>query len=241
MNRCIIPVVVLLMLVASAFCDDRVGGLWSRTAKSINQSAMPTDIPSPDGKKQLMASWLFDEKADDSFLKLSVRIGGKELTAQIKTGVNPEAMWAPDSTAFFITYSEGGLVGDCHVKVVWIGVTGLSISEPLVPTRKLFAPVCFKPEIPEVVGLAWPHGDSSQLLVALVVPGHSSCAGMGTFRTYQIDSRTGRVVASYSQLESKRRFKGYLASSLLEAEDECARHPIPTRCRPRGMKGSAYK
>ena len=50
---------------------------------------------------------------------------GRRYRTRIGEWVNAEAAWSPDSSAFFVTYSDGGLVGTYHVKVFYVTAAAL--------------------------------------------------------------------------------------------------------------------
>jgi len=211
---------------------DLKGGLWSHSAVSIWGGAASI-IPSPDGKKAIIVRPPQRPDSDETHTVM-VKANGREYRTSIGAWVNAEAVWSPDSKAFFITYSDGGNIGTYHLKVVYVNETGLHVIEPIPNGRKLFAPTCFDPERPNVAGIRWLGNDASRLLIAVQVPPHSSCASMGTFRGFEIALPGGAVLSRYGQIETKRSFGGDLGVELLGAEDDCIRSP--DTCVPAGMK-----
>jgi len=149
--------------------------------------------------------------------------------------VNAEVAWSPDSKAFFVTYSDGGNVGTYHVRVVYVTDSGIRAIEPLPNGRRLFKPICFDPENPNVGAIGWIGNGSDQLAIAVEVPPHSSCASMGTFKAFVIQLPTGNVVSTYGQIEAKRSFSKLIGSELRGADDTCVEEP--RSCVPCGMKG----
>jgi len=149
--------------------------------------------------------------------------------------VNAEAAWSPDSKAFFLTYSDGGNVGTYHVKVVYITESGIHVIEPVPNGSTLFRPRCFDPEIPNVGAIGWVGQGSDRLAIAVEVPGHTSCASMGTFKAFVIQLPGGTVISRYGQIEAKKAFAREIGSELRDAEDSCIEKP--QSCIPCGMKG----
>jgi hypothetical protein len=147
--------------------------------------------------------------------------------------VNGEAAWAPDSKAFFITYSDGGNVGTYHVKIFYVTDSGLRVVEPIPNGSTLFQPRCFDLEQPNVGAIKWMGGGSGSLLIAIEVPPHSSCASMGTFEAFEIELPSGKVISHYNQLTTKKLFKSDLGDELLGADDSCIRKP--QSCVPPGL------
>jgi hypothetical protein len=218
-------------IVAQASVDPK-GGLWSHSAVSIWGGGADT-IPSPDGKKAIIIRPPQHPESDETHTVI-VKANGREYNTSIGAWVNAEAMWSPDSKAFFVTYSDGGNVGTYHFKVVYVDGAGLHIIEPIPNGRKLFAPMCFDPERPNVAAVRWLRHDASRLLIAVEVPPHSSCASMGTFRAFEIALPDGAILSRYGQIETKRSFGNDLGVELLGAEEDCIRKP--ETCVPSGMK-----
>jgi hypothetical protein len=93
-------------------------------------------------------------------------------------------------------------------------IRGLHVVEPVPNGRRLFAPRCFDPELPNVGAIGWVGETSEKLAIAVQVPPHSSCASMGTFKAFVIRLPSGAVVSEYGQLEAKKMFSDRLVSCL---------------------------
>jgi len=91
------------------------GGAFSRTATSIWHGGA-TVIPSPNGEKAILVRPPKAPASDETH-EVVVRAYGREFPTDVGALVNAEAAWAPDSSAFFVTFSDGGNVGTYHVKV----------------------------------------------------------------------------------------------------------------------------
>jgi hypothetical protein len=206
--------------------------MYSRSARSIWASGDIT-IPAPDGTKAIVVKHPENPAAEETHTVL-VRAGSHLYRTKIGALVNAEAAWSPDSKAFFVTYSDGGMVGTYHVRVVYVTDSGVRVIEPVPNGRRLFKPSCFSPEFPNVGAIGWIREGSDQLVIAVEVPGHSSCASMGTFKAFVIQLPTGRVVSEYGQIEAKRSFSTLIGSELRDADDACIEKP--QSCIPCGMK-----
>lgn len=68
-----------------------------------------------------------------------------------------ELFWAPDSAAFFITYSWGGQVGEWRVRVYVIEKEGVRWSDVTQEAVKRFKKhyKCHDPEDPNVAAATW--------------------------------------------------------------------------------------
>jgi len=117
--------------------------------------------------------------------------------------------------------------------VFYLNPAGLRLIEPIRNGRRLFAPRCFDPELPNVAAIKWTQADASRLLIALEVPPHSSCASMGTFRAFEIELPDGNVLTTYDQLAAKKLFLDDLGAELRDADDACIR--TPGKCVPAGL------
>lgn len=188
-------------------------------------------LPSPDGRS--VAHAYFREIGKEyAYIDFSGAVGAHSY--HFIVGPNSELLWAPTSNAVAITFNDGGIVGgyDLYVVRFAAGAELIDLS-PLV--RRAYGPSpCDKPETVNVGAVAWLS--NGHLLAAAEVPGHSACDFMSTFKTFEIDVDHLRVVASWRQLESRRRFEPQLGARLRSAWDECAADP--SICvRPEGTRG----
>lgn len=144
------------------------------------------DLRSPDGAERIIVEQSTDPQAAWPLL-VRVTRSGKSFPAHFERFVSAgaEVSWAPDSSAFFVTYSDGGAIGLYHVLIYRVDDNGLHPYEPIKNGRKLFPPHCFDPEDPNVGAIRW-GPDASTIFIAIEVPPHSSCASMGTFRAFEI-------------------------------------------------------
>ncbi|MBI3661558.1 MAG: hypothetical protein HY234_00690 [Acidobacteria bacterium] len=174
---------------------------------------------------------------------VSVLAYGKTFETDIGYMVCSEVAWAPDSKAFFVTYSDGGAVGNFHVVIYYLGKDGLSDIEPTaqVMSDYLSRPrTCFDDEEPNIAAIAW-RGDSSHILLAAETLPHSNCEEMGTFRAYKVELPSGKIIRSYGQITAKKLFWKHLGDELRNADDECAQIPKPKSCEIPGLHPKKIK
>jgi hypothetical protein len=226
-----ITLVLFTVAGLTAQAADTTSGIFSRSAKDI-WGTKRLVIPSPDGRKSINVDPPTNTNSDEPHTVI-LRANGKSYPTGIGSWVNSEAAWAPDSKAFFVTYSDGGNVGTYHIKIFYVTDSGLRVLEPIPNGRTLFQPRCFDPERPNVGAIKWIGADSGSLLIAVEVPPHSSCASMGTFEAFEIELPSGKVVSHYDQLTAKKLFKSDLGGELLNADDVCIRKP--QSCVPSGL------
>ncbi len=222
---------VLLALHALLAPPRLHADIYSRRATLLSGAKDGTVVKSPDGSKEvkILAA---NPKDADGYARIVVLSNGRTYQTQIGSWVNAEMGWAPDSKAFFVTYSDGGSVGTYHVKVVQVTESGLRVSEPIPDGRKLFKPHCFDTEYPNIGAITW--SGPLQLLIAVEVPPHSSCASMGTFRAFKIELPSGNVDAHYDQLTAKKLFEHDIGTELRGSDDHCVTNP--QECIPPGLK-----
>jgi hypothetical protein len=55
--------------------------------------------------------------------------------------------------------------------------------------------------------------------------GHSNCDSYFTFKAYEVDISTQKILRTYNQLQAKKLFKEDLGEWLSKAPDECIRNP----------------
>ena len=117
---------------------------------------------SPDMKKDLVVG---PTAAGDP--KIEVLLDGARVKVPYSTWPCPEALWSPDSRAFFLNYSTGGAVGTFETRTFYPSREGVKVVDP---TKSVIAdflahyPKCFSPETPNVAGVAWLS--ASRLLVS---------------------------------------------------------------------------
>jgi hypothetical protein len=215
-------------------------GVFSRDAASVWSLARKKQaLSSPDGVNKILVEASPDQQAA---WPLIVRVSRKGKTYPINlervASAGAEVAWAQDSSAFFVTYSDGGAVGTYHVLIYRVDDNGLHSYEPIENGRKLFPPYCFDPERPNVGAIRW-GSDSSSIFIAIEVPPHGSCASMGTFRAFEIRLPEAQVVREYNQLEAKKLFWPSLGVELRNADDGCTREP--GTCVPPGLQPPPVK
>ena len=195
--------------VASAFCFPA-----DKIAKK--------EFPSPDGLKKIIVK-VKPESAPDIF----VEIEGHEFPINFSPWPCPEFEWSQDSKAFFLTYSDGGAVGNYRIIVGYPSGKGVKIIDPSSYVQRDFLahyPTCFEPEGPNIGGIAWLK-DSHHLLIAAEVLPHSNCDMSGTFAAYLIEMPSGKIVKKFGQIEAKQEFGGLLGLELRNSDDECFTSP----------------
>ena len=170
--------------------------------------------------------------------KKTIKVVGPHVTLDIgnqsfETGIDSvtkhdaELGWAPDSTKFFVTWSESGELGPWHMQVY--GVDELGVHEfPKVeePARKDFEqrvrklpidPGVNTPELKHlwdaaeycepyhVIGGRWLNG-SREILLSVLIRNTGDCRYLSEFNVYRVNALTGEVLERFTAAEGHRRF-----------------------------------
>jgi hypothetical protein len=174
-------------------------------------------VLSPDGK--LMIAVVNTE------LNVRRTADGRSLTKEpIGVSSLAEVLWAPDSSAFFLTESEGGWVGQWLLTIYRITHDGLMLFEPSKPAiadfrRRVkngstrYPDFCPEGE-PNVPGVAWLDG-SKRLLLVVEWACHSPCDDMCRKLGYLVNPISGAILERFTEKEMKTRWKQVLGPRLL--------------------------
>src|SRR5262249_36283958 len=105
-----------------------------------------------------------------------------------------EVLWAPDSSAFALTESDGGSVGTWSTTVYRLDealIRPARIDHDVLQDFRRHFPQC-PDESPNVVAVGWSDGSAS-IRIVVQMPCHSSCSAMCAFRGYVINSESGKI------------------------------------------------
>lgn len=203
LSRFLLSAIVLLSTVnALGVESEGAQGAWAREATSVVDLVGRMGIRSPDARKVA-----FIEEDGGG---LSVVKDGRRLLGIENRGVAlplAELSWASASTAFFITYSRGGEVGEWRVDVYVIEKESVRWSDVTQEAVKRFKKhyKCYEPEDPNVGAATWVN-DSKRLLLITEVPPHSSCPEMGKIRGYLVEVPSGKIIREYAERDLRARW-----------------------------------
>ena len=183
----------VLTLLALVVVAQRAGfpmekAIWSTEATSLlyPYETRRLEIAAPDKRKFVVIKGV----------TMQVVMDGNPLSGIEDEGVGTlaELAWSPDSSAFFITESDGGLVGTWDTRVYLIEGNRVRRAYVSQEVAKRFKTTykCREPEEPNIGGIRWIEGSQRLLLVAEVPP-HSSCRDMGKIRGYIVRMPTGKI------------------------------------------------
>jgi hypothetical protein len=126
-----------------------------------------------------------------------------------------EVGWASDSSALFLTRSDGGWVGSWFARVILVNAGKLREIDITQEAAKDFHNHISKcaEEQPNMIALAWLDGSRKLLLVA-ESPNHSSCPDMGNIAGYIIEVPSGRILNTYDKKALKAKFGHFFGPRL---------------------------
>jgi hypothetical protein len=215
----------------TAFGDEPVGAFgkrglqtWSRHAYALPQrwdaKARPFRIASPDSRYILL---IRGRKTDDATLpELEVLKARKQVGAPIPLLTSPEVIWSPDSSAFVLTWTDGGLTGNWRADIYRIEAGGVrKLSYEGAVRRDLAAidppcvgefSTCNRQKMMRdlgwvnVVAIRWLDGGRSLALLAAVPNSSRYGRNMARTRGYVVDSTSGTIHKAYSRRGLQRVF-----------------------------------
>ena len=207
--RLFTQIVVVLTVVLSLSSAEAISEIeqpvWSKGATPI---WLPpgVEVSSPDKTKIAIIS-------HTDYLRLAVRMKGQTLAGIENEGVHSiaEMAWAPDSTAFYITATDGGDVGTWLTTVYLIEkgrVRRIDVRDEIMK-RSMKQYSCIEPEKPNIAAIKWLEG-SAKLLFVAEVPPHSSCPDMGKLFGYIVSIPSGNIVEELDEKKLGAQWARYL-------------------------------
>lgn len=228
------PLRLFLTLIVVANClaaaqhpkvaDDSIGAVplthWvpSPTGYGKDEKPANVDVPSPDGKKMFSV-----REGENGERMIEVKVGGKQVAHHIEYENQPYLLWAPDSSAFLIGFTDAGSYDGWQMKLfVFRGAT-LREYEDLGRAAKLDVARSFPPcrrgsqlnlddcnvrnfaETLNVFPLAWLDGHT--LAISVEVPcstayGPNFCH----FKVFEVKVPAGYILHSYTAKQARARY-----------------------------------
>ena len=177
-------------------------------------------LQSPDNVNTLYARQGNRTYHGDISTEFFVERAGHRLAGTIDPWANPEAAWSPDSKAFWITSTDGGIVGDWRVQVFFVDSSQIREVDVSRYVRndlaRRFPPCDFK-GIPgecnseerkrltekldwvNVYAFHWIEGSRKLLLVGAVPPSSGYGRNMGRLQGYIVEVPSGKIISVYSE------------------------------------------
>jgi hypothetical protein len=160
---------------------------------------------------------------------VSFRMGGRTFDTDINSFVKHDAElgWAPDSTKYFVTWSESGELGPWHMQVYGVDESGIhEYPKVAEPARKDFEhlvrrlPIDPELDTPDlrvfwdsdeycepyhVIGGRWLNG-SQEILLSVLIRNTGDCKYMSEFNVYRVNAVTGQILQRFTAAEGHKRF-----------------------------------
>lgn len=161
--------------------------------------------------------------------KAYMYVGLRRFDTEIDNVVQHDAElgWSPDSTKFFVTWSESGELGPWHMQVFGVDESGVhEFRGAELPARKDFErrvrrwPIDPQFNTPEgraywggeeycepyhVIGGRWLN-NSREILLSVLIRNTGDCRYMSEFNVYRVEATTGKVLHRYTAAEGHRLF-----------------------------------
>ena len=159
---------------------------------------------------------------------VTLRVNGKVYETDLGAKHDAELGWAPDSSRFFVTWTETGELGPWHTQVYAVDDAGIrEIPNVGEMARKDFErrvrgfPIPKEFDNPEgraywegkeycepyhVIGSRWLNG-SKELLLSVLVQNVGNCRYMSEFNVYRVKAETGELLQRYTAREAHKKFE----------------------------------
>ncbi|MFZ2448276.1 MAG: hypothetical protein WAW37_18105 [Syntrophobacteraceae bacterium] len=188
------------------------GGIWAAEAQSPYAGAnlTPTTISAPNGRLSIIATGIGLSLVDES---------GK--ISRLPVLPNPsltEVLWAPDSSAFVINVSDGGLVGTWEAAFFFLDAANRPIRRDI---QRLVMPaankllLCDPDEVANIGVASWVNG-SSEVLVIAEVPPHSSCRNMGSIFGFLVSVESYQITKRIAEDNLRKRWANTLGCRFMK-------------------------
>jgi hypothetical protein len=202
-------------------------GPWSAAAVDLFNTWTALD----DNPRRRMSFYSPDRKKLIEVVgpRVSLRIGGQTFNTDIDnlTKHDAELSWSPDSTKYFVTWTETGELGPWHMQVYGVDESGVhefpKVGEPArrdFEQRVRRMPIDPELDTPElrtfwdragycepyhVIGGRWLNG-SKEILLSVLIRNTSDCRYMSEFNVYRVDAVTGEILQRFTAPEAHKRF-----------------------------------
>jgi hypothetical protein len=175
----------------------------------LDDFANHPEVLSPDKQKaiQLTSNFKFQVRADKAVLS---ELSLPDISANVEIG------WSPDSSQFFISYSDGGAVGAYHVHLY--KVVGRNVSENRIPVgveQRFKAKHWCESRGNNLFFLDWTPDSAVAFFVAEVYPTGDCGKENGLYRGYAVRVEDGELVGVYKEKQTSSLEKSCRATGLL--------------------------
>jgi hypothetical protein len=206
----VVAMAILMAPAPSVRSEDWGTPLWAKNATYLwsDGPLRCVKITSPDSRKTVyVGPTHLDVRIDDRWAPFPAERWEVETLAEL--------LWAPDSSAFVVTQSDGGDVGTWLVAVYVLEGNGVARFDVARTVRESFQKrhPCDEPEDANVGAIAW-LGGSKKLLLAAEVPPHSNCREMGKLGGFVVEVPSGRIIQELSDADLRAKWGSSLGERL---------------------------
>lgn len=211
--KCVVSICVVVGLFGVTTSKGAVGmpapgksGIWSKKAISLDpkfgsNGTRDITVFAPNGTLRLVVGNIYISiYRNQKQLRIVRPRNANMYNKAVGVGSLAEVQWAPDSRAFYITQSDGGILGTWYTIIYLIRqnqVVPLDVSSQVKQRFEKTYSCQDGTEAPNIAGVAWTQ-HSSALLVVAEVPPHSSCPDMGRQYGYIVKIPSGDVIKKLS-------------------------------------------
>jgi len=215
MSRRTVPLIILTLALCRSVSFSKDEQTFACNAQSFDLSSFEgqPSILSPDGKKRIQL------RKDHNY---AVFVHGKQVTAleYLDTNCCIEIGWSPDSSQFFITYSDSATYH--QYKTHLISIAGERVSENRAP-QTVFDDFGSQHSCPSRGGnnlflLGWTEDSQSVFLVSEVTPTGDCGNEAGVYGGYLVNGRDGTIVHRYGQKQTDKIKKACRAAGILRPD-----------------------
>jgi len=202
-----------------------VWDLFTNLADASVKAGSAVEVPSPNGQEKLVfpSGWAKDQ--GDAYTIFAM-VRGQRSPIRLEGYVQPHVIWANDSSGAFVFFSNGGANCCWETRLVSFYEGHITVTDPtrqvaqdFIAYRDKLGIKCeLHHEYPNLYPIGWL--DREHALIAAETVHHSVCDCYGSFRAYEIDLPSGKVVKAFNQGLAKKLFDGALPWDLSAAPND---------------------
>ncbi len=215
MSRRTVPLILLILALCSFASYGKDEHTFACNSQNFDLSSFEgqASILSPDGRSRIQFQKDY---------KYAVFVRGKQVTAleYLDTNCCIEIGWSPDSSQFFVTYSDSATYH--QYKTHLFSIAGEQVSENRAP-QGVFEDFESQHSCPSRGGnnlflLGWTKDSQDVFLVSEVTPTGDCGKEAGVYGGYLVNERDGTIVRRYGQKQTDRIEKACRAAGILQAD-----------------------
>ena len=201
-----------------------VWDLFTNLADASLKAGSAVEVPSPNGQEKLVfpSGWAKDQ--GDAYTIFAM-VRRQRSPIRLEGYVQPHVIWANDSSGAFVFFSNGGANCCWETRLVSFYEGHITVTDPTRQVAQDFIAYRDKLGIKCELHHEYPNLypiwlDREHALIAAETVHHSVCDCYGSFRAYEIDLPSGKVVKAFNQGLAKKLFDGALPWDLSAAPND---------------------